>query len=379
MVPLNHSLRLLTLLYICSLPLRADVLQFFDPTKEHKPSVLTSKLSYFIANDTISLEEFFGDWQAHYHPRAGKNIAIQDFRVDIGGRFYKDFYLGFFHKYNVFVEANKDFADLYHTIKNKEDFYHDRDYLLNLDIQGVKYSGLVLSKNSLLFKDSENSIMIGGALSLSFGHDIQEGTVRGRATSPSEKMYQVQAQSTYHYTDNHLYDLDVKGANGFGYGADIALAYTNSRYDFGIKLIANDVFSRIYWRDLPYSFVDIQTENKTFDKDGYVKYSPAISGLEKYTDFTQHIEARYKLIFEKKIYEDAVLSGGLARSYGENFPYVRFDEALSEEQDVGFSYESRFDSFGFDYRYKSFMIGLSTDALSDPSVFALRSSFQLQF
>lgn len=379
MVHLNHSLRLLVLLYICSLSLRADVLQFFDPIKEHKPSVLTSKLSYFIANDAISLEEFFGDWQAHYHPRLGKNIALQDMRVDIGGNFYKDFYLGVFHKYNVFVKTDKDFADLYHTIKNKEDFYHDRDYLLNLDIQGIKYSGFILSKNSLLYHDSENSIMIGGALSFLFGHDMQEGAIRGRATSPSEKMYQVSAQSTYHYTYNYLYDLDVESASGFGYGADIALAYTNSKYDFGIKIIANDIFSRIYWKDLPYSFVDIQTENKTFDGDGYVKYSPSISGVEKYIDFTQDIEARYKLVFEKEIYGDIIFSGGLARSYGENFPYVRFDEALSKSQDIGFSYESRFGSFGFDYRYKSFRVGLSTDALSDPSAFAFRSSFQLQF
>ncbi len=277
MVPLNHSLRLAVILYICSLSLRADVLQFFDPTKEHKPSTLTSQLSYFIANDPISLEEFFGDWQAHYHPSSGKNIALQDMRVDIGGNFYKNFYLGVFHKYNVFVKTDKDFADLYHTIKNKEDFLSDRDYLLNLDIQGIKYSGLILSKNSLLYHDSENSIMIGGALSFLFGHDMQEGTVRGSATSPSEKMYQVSAQSTYHYTHNYLYDLDVESANGLGYGADIALAYTNSKYDFGIKVIANDIFSRIYWKDLPYSFVDIQTENKTFDGDGYVKYSPSIS------------------------------------------------------------------------------------------------------
>ncbi len=379
MIPLNHFLRLLVLLYICSLPLRADVLQFFDPTKEHKSSVLTSQLSYFIANDPISLEEFFGDWQAHYHPRSGTNIALQDMRVDIGGNFYKEYYLGVFHKYNVFVKTGKDFSDLYYTIKNKKDFYHDRDYLLNLDIEGIKYSGMMISTRSLLYHNSENTLLIGGALSLFFGHDMQEGTVRGSATSPSEKIYQVQAQSTYHYTHNYLYDLDVESANGVGYGGDIALAYTNSLYGFGVKVIANDIFSRMYWSDLPYSSVDIQTENKTFDGDGYVKYSPSISGVEKYIDFTQHIEARYKLVLEKKIYKGVVFSGGIMRTYGENFPFVRFDEALSASQDIGFSYESRFKSFGLDYRYKGFMLGVATDALSNFSAFGLRGSFQLQF
>ncbi len=379
MVPLNHSLRLAVILYICSLSLRADVLQFFDPTKEHKPSTLTSQLSYFIANDPISLEEFFGDWQEHYHPESGKNIALQDMRVDIGGKFYKDFYLGVFHRYNVFVKTNKDFTDLYYTIKNKEDFLLDRDYTLNLDMEGLRQSGMLISKSRVVYQDGDSSLKVGGALSLSFGHDVQDGNIRGTATSPSEKLYQVTAQSTYHYTYNYLYDLEVDSAYGLGYGADIALEYTNSKYNFGIKVIANDIFSRMHWKDLPYSFVDIQTENKTFDTDGYVKYSPSISGVEKYVDFTQNIDARYKLTLEKKFYDYVAFSCGVESAYGEIFPFIRFDEALSESQDIGLSYESRFKTFGFDYRYNSFVVGLATDALSNFSAFGLRSSFQLQF
>jgi len=355
------------------------VLHFFDPTKEFTPSSLTLSSSYFIANDPISLEEFFSYWKGHYHPKDGQNIALQDARVDIGGNFYKDIYFGIFHKYNVLIKTNKDFTDLYYTAKNKEDFYHDRDYLLNLDIYGIKQSGIVISKNSTLYQDDEHSFKLGGALSLSFGHDMQEGSISGEATSLSEKVYQASAESRYHYTHNYLYDLDVLSASGIGYGADIALAYTNTKYDIGLKLLANDVFSRMYWKKLPYSFVSIQTENKTLDKNGYLIYSPSVSGLEKYTDFTQHIEARYHFSIKKKFYDYVVLSCGLERVYGENFPYIRFDEAVSQSKDIGVYYETRFKSFGFDYRYKNFFLGFSTDALSHFTALGLRGGFQLSF
>ncbi len=359
--------------------MRADVGAFFDPTSSDKSSTLESKISFYLANDAISLKEFFGDWRKNYHPRNGDNVALQDMRIDIGGNFYKDFYIGIFHKYNVFITTNKDFVDLYHTIKNKDDLNQGKTYLLDLKVQGIRASGLLLSGQKSLYHDKSQTIMIGASLSLMFGHDMQDGIINGRAISLNSKQYQAQGSSRYYYTKNYLYDLDVKSAYGVGYGSDIALSYENSLYDFRIKCIVNDIFSRIYWQDLPYSFVDIQTKNKDFDADGYVKYAPVISGVEKYVDFSQHIEARYKIVVEKNVYNTFLLLVGMEQLYQMKIPFIQLKTSLDSKQDFAISYESRFSGFGLDYRYENFKIGLITDDLVDFSSFGIRTSFRYKF
>jgi len=108
MIPLNHFFKPLFLLGICSLFVRADVLSFFDPSKA---SSFNTSFSYFLANDAISLKEFLGDWKSHYHPKTGENIALQDMSLQIGGSYYKGYYLGLFHRYDVMIKTNRDFTD----------------------------------------------------------------------------------------------------------------------------------------------------------------------------------------------------------------------------------------------------------------------------
>ncbi len=376
MIPLNHFFKHLFLLGICSLFVRADVLSFFDPSKA---SSFNTSFSYFLANDAISLKEFFGDWKSHYHPKTGENIALQDMSLQIGGSYYKGYYLGLFHRYDVMIKTNRDFTDLYYTIKNKKKFHHDRGYGLDLDIYGLRASGLRIARDMLLYHDSQARIMMGVGGEVFFGHDMQEGEIRGHGISTSEKSYHISASSRYNYTKNYLYDLDVSSANGLGYGLDFAISYENSVYGFVAKLIANDIASRVYWKDLPYSFVDIETKNKSTDADGYAKYAPSIHGLERYRDFKQKIEPRYQLKFSQKLFEKGMLSAGVSHAYAENFPFIRWDEVLDDAQKIGFSYESRFGSFGIDYRYKDFALGVMSDSLRDFSSFGLHAAWQVKF
>ena len=379
MEPLNHFLRSLLFYCICTLSLRADVVPFFDPTTKHKSSTYNLNIQEFIANEPISLTEFFGDWEHSYHPKDGKNIALQMLRVDVGGEFLEDYYLGYFYQYDVFIKTNKDFSDFYHTIKNKKEFYHDRNYRLDLTLEGIQESGLILSKRFSLYHDSVHRLLVGAGVDVRFGHEMQDGFIQGSASSPSQKRYVAQGSSRYHYTQNYLYDLDVGQASGFGYGGAVALDYYNRALSFGAKVVVNDIFARMYWRDLPFSKVDIQTKNKDIDADGYTTYHPSISGLEKREDFTQKISPRVKVVLEKELYPYVKVFVGLERVYGENFPYVRFSEQLDDNQEVLLGYENRFHTFGVDYRYESFMIGVSADAFSHFSALGLRASFQHQF
>jgi hypothetical protein len=359
--------------------LRADVVAFFNPSASISPHRLYFNTQEFIANDSISLKEFFGDWKANYHPKSGKNIALQSLRVDVGGLFYKDFYIGYLYRYDIFIKTQKDFADLYYSVKNKKLFPEGSHYNLDFHIEGIKESGIMIAKQVELYHDSSRQLLLGMGLSLLFGHDMQEGDIWGGADTPSQKVYEITAQSSYYYTTNYLYDLDVNSASGVGFGSDISLEYHDREYEIDATIMINDLFSRIYWDSLPFSYVNIETKNKSFDADGYVKYSPSISGLEQYRDYTQTLVPKIALLFEKGVYADMRVGVGVNFAYGDTFPYIRVHQSFSKERDLTLSYESYFGSFGIDYHDKYFYLGASLDALSTASAAGLRAGFSYGF
>jgi len=377
----GFSLKYFFLLLLPFTVLKAEVLQFFDPSGSRDVKNLHFQSAYFIANDPISLKEFFDDWSQDYHPKKGENLALQDFRLDIGGTFLQDYYFGYYYRYNVFIRTNKDFTDFYYTAKNKLPFERQKNYRLNLEIEGVTENGLLLSRSFLLLNDTQEKLTIGFAFSVAFGLDMQNGDVSGTARILNKKSYEIDAKTNYYYTHNYLYDLDVKNSDGFGFASHFALSYVNHYYQFYAKVIVNDLFSRMYWSDLPYSYVNLQTKNKSYDENGYVKYAPIINGVERYTDFTQKIDPRYKMMIEKEFVPHQIrLLAGAEYAYAHTFPYLGIEKAFFDGNHyAGIKYESRFKTVELSYRNRYFSIGIASDALHTFSAFGLYGNFIYRF
>jgi len=372
---MKYLISLLALTFV----LKAEVLQLFDTTKNYSNDQLYLKADYFIANDPVSLKEFFDKWEKEYHPRKGSNLALQDFRIDVGAVVSEKYYLGVYHRYNVFIKTNRDFADFYRTAKNKLPFDEERTYELELKIDGIQESGILLSRHKIFHDDEEDIFIVGGALRIGVGHDMQKGYISGNARVITPKSYEIDAHSSYYYTHNYLYHLDVDKSNGLGVGADMTLFYANKFYKYDIRLSINDLFSRIYWFDLPYSYVNIVTKNKYYDEDGYVKYNPSISGVEKYVNHTQTIAPRYELLFRKSFISGLSLSSILAYGYDTFFPSFKVEKGFYQNQKISLTYDTRFQSWGLGYANALFRFNLVSDALSHPSALGFQLSVDYNF
>jgi hypothetical protein len=379
MVLLNHF-RSFLLYAIFILPLEAGVVAFFDPNKvASSPHNIQSNLSYLIASEPISLEGMFNDWDGNYHPKSNTNIAMQDMRFDIGTEVFNDYYLGYFYRYNIHIKAGKDFTDFFYRTKNHLDLDPTRTYGLNLNIEGIEQSGLILAHNKVIFDNGNDSVKIGGAFSFTVGHDMQHGSINGKATVPSEKSYEASGEVSSYYTHNYLYDLDVRTATAYGYGSDFSIAYKNKAYDLEVDFIVNDLWSKMYWKNLPYSHVNIDTKNESFDEDGYVHYRPSISGTEVYVNYTQTIDSRYRIEASKGIKKDLTLTSGTDFVYDTFFPYILVNKYLSDSKNLLLSYENKFKSFGVDYRDEIFSIGITSDGIQNVSTFGLRGALFYPF
>jgi hypothetical protein len=363
------------LLFITTL--QAGVLQFVDVTANLTGKTFKSDFRLFMANDPVSIDEFLHDFGGEYTPEGGENIALLDSRFDIG--FVHDsYYLGYFYQYNLFVDTDKDFTDLFYAVKNKNDLEVGKEYALDLDILGIKQSGLLLSKSVKLYEDKQYVVRFGGAGYLSYAYDMQDGSMHGRAKASDVKDYNLDVSSSYYFTKNYLYGLSVEAAHGLGYGFHLGFSVEDTNRALKFRVLANDLFSKVSWKDLPYSKISLKTANKSYDEQGYVKYAPTISGLEKYVDYTQDLEPKYNLQASAKL-KDTEFSAGVDLAYGENFPYLKINQKLSSTDTIEAMYESRFGSFGVGYGYKNFKLSIMANEFSDNSSFGLSSSFHYRF
>jgi len=345
--------------------LNADVLSYFNPSYS-QAKIYTSSFNTVIANDPVSLESFFNDWQGDFHPHSGANLALESSRFDLGVVLEDNYYIGYTYRHDVFIEASSDLTRLMYLTKNKLDLPLNEKFDIFLDIEGLEAQGIVFGKKFIFTptKWGEWSFSLIG--SLLYASNTQNGILSGDAKSISKNDYDFQADSYYYYTHNYLYDLDVQKVNGFGFSTHITVDYKYK--DFSITLIANDILGKIYWDSLPYSYISMNSENKYYDENGYVHYNPTIHGIEKTKDYTQRLPIKLHFEGRYKVKEKYLLSMGFESMNNYIFPFSKFTYIPEKNKSYFISHEYRFDSTTIGMNYKNIDISLSADKIIDPSI-----------
>jgi len=319
----------------------------------------------FIADDPVTLHDFFNDWDGRYTPASTNNYALEFLRVDIGKNFENGYYLGYFYQRDVLIKTNRGFVDGYYIVKNNLTSNQIKEYDLKLDIYGIIRHGLMFGRQLDLYVNSSQKLSLGVSAFISYDTDIQYGSLKGKGSIYPDGTYDASATTSYYYMDNLLYDLDVRGTYGLGYGINLALKFEDTQYGYSISICANDLLSYTHWKDLPYSLVYIQTQNQEFN-NGYVSYNPTIAGWELYKDFTQKIEPKYNFEISKEFFQDYSLSAGFDYMYDIYFPYIKANIAF-DDMKLGCQYESKYNTFGIEYIDRYIHAKIYTDGIKNAS------------
>ena len=359
---------------------RAEVLPFFDPSHiTQKQTASFVALQGFIAEDPLSLKDFFDEWGGDYHPRSGNNAAMEFLRADTG-MLYEGYYVGYFYQKDVLLESSRGFVDGYHTLQNDISVARSEDYDLLLGIRGIEQQGMLIASSWKIWEESDHIVTIGAGAYLSNVMDIQSGILRGKGTIAPDDTYSAQGVADYRFSDNLLYDgwnYDVL-EDGWGYGFHIALAYQNRAYGIEIHAIVNDLFARSIWYRLPHSVVNVKSENLSSDDNGYDVQKPTVWGRESYDDYTFDIPKKIHIGIQKTITNNMVLEVGYEEIAYIHIPYVNM-RMLWEDQVVTFGYETRFDTFSLKYRYDHFECILRSNGLEDASAVGIGLSYLYTF
>jgi len=349
----------------------------FDPIEANEEDAVYFKTQAFIADDVVSIHDLFNKWHGEFHPKAGDNLAIDDARGDLGISIRQWGYLGYAYRHQSFTKASRDLTLLVWQQLNHKDFTVGKTYALDLVIRGYETDGIVYAKSLTLLESDTRSLTVGIGFSLLHGYNMQDGYLTGTARADSPKDYSYQAVSDYRYTENYLYDLDVNDADGSGFTTHLSIDY---RYrNLRLHLLVNDLYGRITWRDLPYSYVELDSDNKTYDANGYIVYKPTVKGVELYRDYTQKLYKKVRLETDYRWPEVADFRLGADSVRNKWFPYGEIHRRFGDAVTAGLSYDTRFGMVGLDFSYKAFSVSFKSNDLEDPSAMALSLACRYRF
>jgi len=346
----------------------------FNPLSKMDTHKYTISTQGFIADDPVSLYDFFHDWEGKYSPNKSDNYALEFARVDIGKSF-GDYYIGYFYQRDTFIRTNRGFVDGYYNVKNSIKPLHDTDYDLELEIDGVIRHGLLMSKSFKIVDDDSRAFSIGVGGFISYSVDVQDGVLKGKGTIYPDGKYDASGVTTYYYMENLLYDLDVEDTYGLGYGFDISMLFVDKDNDYSVTIAINDLLSYTYWKNLPYSLVYIETQNQEFNGD-YVSYNPTIHGWELYKDFKQKIEPKYNVEFSKLFFKTYTLDIGVDYIHTLSLPYIKASK-IFDSSTISCQFDYRYHTFGLEYINQYIDIKLFTNGFKNAS--AVGFSFDLSY
>ena len=374
MVRLNlysKKLRQVLIACVCALPAYAGVLTFVDPTQiasSHRHLIVN--VDAFLTNDPFTLKDLFNGIKTDSpHIKNGTNIALGDVRADLG-YYHKDFgYVGYLYKEEIVIESNDDTIELLYLATNKKKLPVGKNYDLYFDIKAFAAQGIEYANRFDVCHGDEYECKIGFAFDLLQGKDMQDGIVGGYGHVNSTKDYSFDINTNYNYTHNYLYKLDVKGSSSYGFSSNIS--FFIKKGDIALLLLGNDVFGKLYWKELPYSYVNLTSNRKYYDKNGYVRYKPYISGYEGYHDYVQRLMPKYRaqLSYSKRRYNFKI---GCDTIDGIYMPYLEGDYQLFHSFKIGVGYETRFHSVSLKTAYKKLLLKARVDDLSHPSTAGLQ-------
>lgn len=353
-----------------------DVLSIDNPANIQDKSDIFLTTSAFIATDPVSIKGFFDDnWEGSYTPRNSTNLALASARVETGIT-HNGWRFGYMHRLETMIEASRDFVDLIHTVKKFDNLPTGRQYKLDLKINGFQADGLHIAKSIPLYASDTLSIHGGMGLSLLRGIRTQQGFINGSAIATSDKNYDFYGTVNYYYSSNYLYKLDVNTPSGYGASSDIGLnvEWGNLRGEF----VINDLFGCIQWHQAPYTNAILTSSTKSYDSNGYVQYSPTITGLEITKDHTQYFDPKgfaaveYKSEFVVPFMQASTTRGYIFPEFGVLIP-------MRNAPTIKLSYETFFQSYGIMLTSKYAYIGFQTNNIALQNASALGLSLGLQY
>ncbi len=277
-------------------------------------AVWYARMAGFGYSEPIGLRQFTTDWSGRI---SSGDTALQHVQVESGVE-YQDWGAGLFWRDDAEARFSADTAQLYYLLKNKQLLEVGRQYSIDLDVEHARSNGIRIFRTMRF--DTWATLILGASL---FHSDkLISGTMRGTATVTGKKDYELNRVTVdYYYSRDVLFDRKVTAPPGRGFAFDLDLIVVPAPA-WSVHLKTENLFGNIFWKSAPFTQAQVDTDNKTYDENGYVHVKPLLSGKQGNRDYRQRLPLLVDTRVSYNVSDAIGMVGGLTYSPAQMFRSV---------------------------------------------------------
>lgn len=314
-------------------------------------------VSAWQASDAVPISQLEGEWTA-YSPRAGRNSAIMRIRAAAGVE-KKRWRLGVELRQDAYFSTDRDSLDVYFMYQQKKKPAPPATLAVQARYVSWRAQGLRIGHtfDGPRLAGRPSSIELSAAV---YGKQrLRERSIRGTLTYPQADTYGVMAS---HVDANSRMTYPFMGEAPSATGAGLSLAATLPLASaWTLRMQADDLASRLRWKNLPVNTETLNSQAQSYDANGYVNYSPLLSGRKQQVERSFRIP-RYTAAALDYRYQDWGAGVQVARYAGETIPTLSLSHRFGWLTLHG-NLETRFDSAGVGIEAGNLRLMLQSDAL----------------
>lgn len=332
-------------------------------------------VSAWQASDAVPLGQLDEEWTA-YSPRKGRNTALMRTRAAAGVA--KDRWrLGLELRQDAWLNTDRDSLDAFHMVQQKRKPAPPARFALQARYFSWQAHGLRIGYafHGPQVAGRASSVELSAA---AYGRQrLRERSIRGTVSHP--------APDTYDFAASHV-DADSRMTYPFmgeapsAQGAGLSLAASVPlAAAWTLRLQADDVASRLRWKNLPVNTEALGSDVSSYDEHGYVNYRPLLSGRKRQLDRSFRIP-RYTAAALDYRYRDWGASLQVARYAGETIPTLSLTHRFGWLTLLG-NVETRFDTAGIGLEAGNVRLLLQADSfrLNEAKARSLQLHYHVNF
>ena len=221
-------------------------------------------------SDSASIYDLAKNWRNE--PTPSGSIAYSRNRATVGVKRH-NYSVDLIYRRDWIFEFHPDTAQIVYRDKNKIPLEPGQDYEVDLRARALGAEGIRLGFES----NPDMGWGVRGAASLLKVSEFQEGRLTGLVTENNDGQFEGSGRIDYRYDEDRFLSHLASAPEGYGVALDIGIFWANEQ--FYASLDIEDAWTRFEWEDAPYTRGRIDTDQSSFDPDGYVSYRPLLSGV----------------------------------------------------------------------------------------------------
>lgn len=239
---------------------------------------LRAEAADFEADDVTAVRDLDGDW-ARYHPRGGRNRALQSARLELAAA-RAGWELAAALRSEILIEGSRGAFDVVQAYKQRRTPADGSAYAVDARERGVVLAGLRGARSWALGEAggaAGPAWQLTGALTLLSVRRVQQVDASGAVGYSTAGGYAFDAVTRRLDAAKTFGSFGTEDARGQGFSADLGLLWQPTARSF-VNLSVVDALSRLRVRGVAQEDARLSSATRQTDANGYLDYKPLISG-----------------------------------------------------------------------------------------------------